>query len=147
MLAYLWLEAGGFAAVKILVLFNVGVVLQYSDGSSAGRVMKNYRISYATIYQPIVQGVQDGYRGCNGCRTALRSMLRFGVMPGEYRRPTGLFAALCHNVFVRKRGKRVYVVGKTRRPFRLKQSRGRHLFSANARVLRACAKAACLEGA
>ena len=76
---------------------------------------------------------------------ALRSMRRFGVMPGEYRRPAGLFAALCHNAFVRKRGKRVYAVGKTRRPFRLKQSRRRHSFSANARVSRACTKAASLE--
>ena len=107
LLAYLWFEAGGFAAVKILALFNFGVVLQYSDGPSAGRVMKNYRISYATIYQPIVQGVQGGNRGCMVIGHALRSMLRFGVMPGEYRRPAGLFAALCHNAFVRKRGKRV----------------------------------------
>ena len=77
----------------------------------------------------------------------LRSMRRFGVMPGEYRRPTGLFAALYHNAFVRKRGKRVYAVGKKRRLFRLKQSRGRHSFSADTRVLRACTKAASLEGA
>lgn len=146
-LAYLWFEeAGGFAAVKILVLFNFGVVLQYSDGPSVGRIMKNYRISYATIRQPIVQGVQDGYRGCNGCRTALRSMRHLGVMPGEYRRPAGLFAALCHNAFVRKRGKRVYAVGKTRRSFWLKQSHERHSFFANARVSRACAKIASLEG-
>ena len=77
---------------------------------------------------------------------ALRSMRRFGVMLGEYRRPAWLFVALCHNAFVRKCGKRVYAVGKTRRLFRLKQSRGRHSFSANARVLRACTKAASLEG-
>ena len=68
-LAYLWFEAGGFAAVKILVLFKFGVVLQYSVGPSVGRMMKNYRISYATIYQPIVQGAQGGYRGCDGYRT------------------------------------------------------------------------------
>lgn len=133
-------------AVKILVLFNFGVVLQYSDGPSVGRMMKNYRISYATIRQPIVRGVQGGNRGCDGCRTALRSMRRFGVVLGEYRRPAGLFAALCHNAFVRKRGKCVYAVGKKRRLFRLKQSRGRHSFSANARVPRACAKAASLKG-
>lgn len=48
-LVYLWFEAGGFAAVKILALFNFGVVLQYSDGSTVGRIMKNYRIPYATI--------------------------------------------------------------------------------------------------
>ena len=48
-LAYLWFEADGFAAVKILALFNFGVVLQYPDGPSVGRIMKNYRISYATI--------------------------------------------------------------------------------------------------
>ena len=69
LLAYLWLEAGGFVAVKILVLFNFGVVLQYSDGPSVGRIMKNYRISYATIRQTIVRGVQGGNRGCNGYRT------------------------------------------------------------------------------
>lgn len=93
------------------------------------------------------------YRACKAVivgamviRHALRSMRRFGVMPGEYRRPAGLFAALCHNAFVRKRGKCVYAVGKTRRPFRLKQSRGRHSFSINARVLRACTEVASLEG-
>ena len=48
---------------------------------------------------------------------ALRSMRRFGVVPGEYRHPAGLFAAFCHNTFVRKRGKRVYAVGKKRKLF------------------------------
>ena len=82
-MAYLLFEAGGFAAVKILVLFNFGVVLQYSDGPSVGRIMKNYRISYATIRQTIVRGVQGGNRGCNGYRTCFATMRRFGVMPGE----------------------------------------------------------------
>ena len=77
---------------------------------------------------------------------ALQSMRRFGVMPGEYRRPAGLFAALCHNAFVWKRRECVCAVGKTRRSFRLKQSYVRHSFSDNARVLRACAKMASLKG-
>lgn len=139
-LAYLWFEAGGFAAVKILALFNFGVVLQYPDGPSVGRKMKKYRISYATIWQPIVQGCKAVIVGAMVIGHALRSMRRFGVMPGEYRRPAGLFAALCHNAFVWKRGKCVYALGKTRRSFRLKQSYVRHSFSVNARVLRACAK-------
>ena len=60
-----------------------------------------------------------------------------------------VFVVLYYNIFgrvARKCGKRVYAVGKTRRSFWLKQSRGRHSFSANARVLRACTKAASLEG-
>ena len=83
-MAYLWFEeAGGFAAVKILALFNFGVVLQYSDAPSVGRIMKNYRISYPTIRQPIVRGVQGGNRGCMVIGHALRSMRRFGIMLRE----------------------------------------------------------------
>ena len=89
-----------------------------------------YRVCKAVIVGAMVIG------------RALRSMRRFGVMPEEYRRPAWLFAELCHNAFVRKRGKGIYAVGKKRRPFRLKQSYARHSFSANARVLRACTKAA-----
>ena len=77
---------------------------------------------------------------------ALRSMRRFGVMPEEYRHPTGLLAVFCHNAFMRNGRECVYAVGKKRRSFRLKQSYARHSFSANARVLRACTKAASFEG-
>ena len=64
------------------------------------------------------------------------------------REPGMVFVVLYYNIFgrvARKRGKRVYAVGKKRRPFRLKQSRRRHSFSANARVSRACTKIASLE--
>ena len=60
-----------------------------------------------------------------------------------------VFVVLYYNIFgrvARKCGKCVYAVGKKRSPFWLKRSRGRHSFSANTRVLRACTKAASLEG-
>ena len=60
-----------------------------------------------------------------------------------------VFVVLYYNIFgrvARKCGKRVYAVGKKRRPFRLKRSRARHSFSTNTRVMRACTKAASLEG-
>lgn len=120
--------------------------MQYSDGPSVGQMMKNYRISYATIWQPIVQGCKAVIVGAMVIGHALRSMRRFGVMPGEYRHPAGLFAALCHNAFVWKRGKCVYALGKTRRSFRLKQSYVRHSFSVNARVYCARARKGVLAG-
>ena len=76
--------------------------------------------------------------------------MRSACVSDEKKREPGMvFVVLYYNIFgrvARKCGKRVYAVGKTRRPFWLKQSRGRHSFSANARVLRACTKAASLEG-
>ena len=72
------------------------------------------------------------------------------VFQMKKRVPGMMFVVLYYNTFgrvARKCGKCVYAVGKKRRPFQLKQSRGRHSFSANARVLRACTKAAYLEGA
>lgn len=60
-----------------------------------------------------------------------------------------VFAVLYYNIFgrvARKCRKRVYAVGKKRSPFWLKQSYARHSFFASARVMRACTKAASLEG-
>lgn len=101
--------------------------------------MRQYINRLYGVCKAVIVGVMVAGLLCDQCR-------HFGVMPGEYRHPAGLFAALCHNAFVRKRGKRGYAVGKKRRPFRLKQSRARHSFSVNSRVLRACTKAASLEG-
>ena len=70
------------------------------------------------------------------------------VFQMKKRVPGMVFAVLYYNIFgrvARKCRKRVYAVGKKRRSFRLKQSYARHSFSVNARVLRACTKAASLE--
>ena len=71
------------------------------------------------------------------------------VFQMKKRVPGMVFVVLYYNIFgrvARKCRKRVYAVGKKRSPFWLKQSRGRHSFSVNARVLRACTKMASLEG-